>query len=682
MSLETQLPIIRRIADDPYTQYEGIKEYASLSARPAASAFGSGLCLIAGVLYISDGVSWASVPNIKSDYGIELGSLSVAGTPYFDFHSSGNNIDYDSRIIASGGSGSVGQGTLTYTAAKHIFNGGIYDNTSVKFYGAVGDGTTVENTAFNNAAQNAPAGVPMKYENVALSTPMADVVCVYVPSGSYNLTAQVDPGGREVIWILDPGASIVGYNENYLGGIVVRNWERVNSYSHYGTRDYACGFSVIANTGLRSPAQVMGFDGPSHLSAYSGRDSVGLFAENHSPTLVATLTAPNYTATTVTCPTPVDVKKLRKGMIVDTAHATKYSGMISGWAADGTSITVTAWYIVDGSRTAGTPANGVDAYVNAVTKVWAHNANVFLDSGCFASAATGFELGVLNNKAAPGAAGANPKLWGFDCVNLGTYKCESAFVARGSFFHGFESQGSDFGLYCNNNTVAIKTFAAGTIFVSYNGSNERLFSINSDGSLELGNLSAANTPFIDFHSSGNNIDYDCRIIATGGSGSVGQGSLNYTAAAHAFNSPINTPQGGVKVDNVVTSSLKWVDVTVAASALDGAGAVNVIAGVSGDAYKIRDIILVGGGTNFGAGGDRNISLTDGTTTWTTIANADIETAPTNSLRWGDAKVPLLGSTSNTQSVTGQAIRFSYSGGATDHGGTGSLKFSVCIEKTL
>ena len=48
-------------------------------------------------------------------------------------------------------------------------------------------------------------------------------------------------------------------------------------------------------------------------------------------------------------------------------------------------------------------------------------------------------------------------------------------------------------------------------------------------------------------------------------------------------------KGGVKVDNVVTSSLKWVDVTVAASALDGAGAVNVIAGVSGDAYKIRGV---------------------------------------------------------------------------------------------
>jgi hypothetical protein len=135
-----------------------------------------------------------------------------------------------------------------------------------------------------------------------------------------------------------------------------------------------------------------------------------------------------------------------------------------------------------------------------------------------------------------------------------------------------------------------------------------------------------------------------------------------------------------KNDAVTMSPLKWVDVTVTAALLDAAGTVAVIAGVSGDQYKIRELRLVGGGTSFAAGGDRLISLTDGTTVWTTIANADIESAPSATLTWGDAKVPFLTGTSDTASASAQAIRFQYSGGTTDHSATGSIKFSVCLEK--
>ena len=107
----------------------------------------------------------------------------------------------------------------------------------------------------------------------------------------------------------------------------------------------------------------------------------------------------------------------------------------------------------------------------------------------------------------------------------------------------------------------------------------------------------------------------------------------------------------------------------------------VVPGQAGASYKIRDVILVGGGTNFAAGGNRLISLTDGTTVWTTIANADIESAPSASLRWGDTKVPFLTSTSNTASTAGANIYFAYSGGTTDHSATGSISFSVCLERT-
>ncbi len=138
--------------------------------------------------------------------------------------------------------------------------------------------------------------------------------------------------------------------------------------------------------------------------------------------------------------------------------------------------------------------------------------------------------------------------------------------------------------------------------------------------------------------------------------------------------------GMLQFDGVPISPLKWIDVTVTAALLDGAGQVAVLAAAAGDQYKIRDVRLVGGGTNFAAGGDRLISLTDGTTVWTTIANADIEAAPAATLPWGNAKVPFLTGTSDTASAAGAAIRFQYSGGTTDHSGTGSIKFSVCLEK--
>jgi hypothetical protein len=140
------------------------------------------------------------------------------------------------------------------------------------------------------------------------------------------------------------------------------------------------------------------------------------------------------------------------------------------------------------------------------------------------------------------------------------------------------------------------------------------------------------------------------------------------------------PGGAIEYDGFPVGALFWKDVTVTAALLDSAGSVQVVDGQSGDQFKVRDIRLVGGGTNFAAGGDRNISLTDGTTIWTTIANADIEAAPSATLAWGNTKVPFLTNKSDVASVAGEDIRFAYSGGTTDHSATGSIKFSVCLEK--
>jgi len=63
---------------------------------------------------------------------------------------------------------------------------------------------------------------------------------------------------------------------------------------------------------------------------------------------------------------------------------------------------------------------------------------------------------------------------------------------------------------------------------------------SANAGIEIGNTAASNTPFIDFHSSGNNIDFDVRVIASGGSATTGQGSLTIAAqGGTTFNGPLS-----------------------------------------------------------------------------------------------------------------------------------------------
>ena len=57
--------------------------------------------------------------------GLEIGSNIAGSTPYIDFHSNSDNAAYDTRILASGGGSSQGQGTLTLIAATVAHTGAI-----------------------------------------------------------------------------------------------------------------------------------------------------------------------------------------------------------------------------------------------------------------------------------------------------------------------------------------------------------------------------------------------------------------------------------------------------------------------------------------------------------------------------------------------------------------------------
>lgn len=78
---------------------------------------------------------------------IELGRIDgTATTPFIDFHSGATAVDYDARILASGGTGVVGGGALTITAGGGVtFTGAV---TATSFNGIASRATTL-NRVFN-----------------------------------------------------------------------------------------------------------------------------------------------------------------------------------------------------------------------------------------------------------------------------------------------------------------------------------------------------------------------------------------------------------------------------------------------------------------------------------------------------------------------------------------------------
>ncbi len=82
----------------------------------------------------------------------------------------------------------------------------------------------------------------------------------------------------------------------------------------------------------------------------------------------------------------------------------------------------------------------------------------------------------------------------------------------------------------------------------------------ANAGVELGSVSASNTPFLDFHSSGNNIGYDFRLLATGGTGTAGQGSLQMFGDNLELRTKTQLfDQGSQPACNVSNRFMLWVD---------------------------------------------------------------------------------------------------------------------------
>jgi hypothetical protein len=378
-------------------------------------------------------------------------------------------------------------------------------------------GGVIDTPALQALVDTLPAGRPRMVEVPGNATPATQVV----------------PQGRDPYYLLDPGATVSNYA--MLGGRLYRPNKVLGTT--FGTFDNAAVFSVMGNPSTDRKAQVMGFSQPSGVASYPTRDSVAVYVDNRAPPPVVTTTG-TFTATTATPTTPFSADQLarfRIGMLVDTSDG--LTGDITGWATDGTSLTVSAWY-AQGDTSAGQVPVGTTMYVNPISKIWGLNLNVFTDGNSYGDQAAGIELGTLNTRGDYNPSTGANTVWGYDAVNLGAFRCAAGFIARGNYFNAFDCEGaSNAGFHVKDNVTRNPAYGflseqtTGQAFGVFNGAQLR-WSVAANGSMAVGSLGSTDTPKINFRSSGNGATntYDAQIIASGGTTTTGQGSLAIDAA--------------------------------------------------------------------------------------------------------------------------------------------------------
>lgn len=157
-------------------------------------------------------------------------------------------------------------------------------------------------------------------------------------------------------------------------------------------------------------------------------------------------------------------------------------------------------------------------------------------------------------------------------------------------------------------------------------------------------------------------------IFDGTTGTLKDGLL---AGNKLLTSGITTPDVG--------SNLIAFDITVPVASLATGGSVTMVTSSGSKQYKIRSLQLNSGGTNFsGGGGDRLGQVTDGTTVYSVVPAATMQSLA--NAQWGVTALPNPASAAiNTSTAAGANLVFKYSGGTTDYT-LGSLVISGIFQR--
>jgi len=357
---------------------------------------------------------------------------------------------------------------------------------SVKDFGAVGNGVTNDTAAFNLAI-------------AACSTGQS----IYVPAGNYIVTAASLVYGTKVIsFNCAPGALING-------GASTEGFITAGEYGNmaiFGPHAPALGFNynkLVVNDAYPSAGSVAGkVDAINVVMVVGGANAKGGRHAIEATMLLNQATSPSnfdrnyvgiqgvavaYANDNGTAISPQGAVFGFSALAVLATAATHYLNLTGGevnvGARTGTSVTYKS-----GLQICATPDDAVKGTVHDVSLSLSNQAG-----------AIGFDYGLMFSA----ANGAHPV--STTGTLIGTKG--AATVAKGIDLSSYDITGS--------------SFKATNVDINIGG-------------IEIGSTSAVTTPALDFHSSGNNIDYDSRIIGTGGTGTIGQGALTFQAQLCIF----------------------------------------------------------------------------------------------------------------------------------------------------
>ncbi len=193
---------------------------------------------------------------------VEIGSLTTASAAVIDFHSSGSNNDYDTRIIATGGvAGTSNQGTLTFSGSKLQFNGTPSFNTAIP----VTSGGTGSSSASGALTNLGAVSTARKVNGYTLASDIflnADDVSALPSRGLIPVGTDLnDLDGTVQGYYQQPlnanATAVLNYPAQYAGTLVVlqnsathvksctQMYYRYNSNDLYTRTGYSNGYGVI-----------------------------------------------------------------------------------------------------------------------------------------------------------------------------------------------------------------------------------------------------------------------------------------------------------------------------------------------------------------------------------------------------------------------------------------------------
>jgi hypothetical protein len=173
------------------------------------------------------------------------------------------------------------------------------------------------------------------------------------------------------------------------------------------------------------------------------------------------------------------------------------------------------------------------------------------------------------------------------------------------------------------------------------------------------------------------------------SGATARASLGLVIGTNVFTQRTFAASGGAFwVDGdgasgnpTIDVALQVFEVTVGQGDLASAAEKTLLDAATGETWKVLDIVLSADGTDFsGGGGDRLMAITDGTSTWSIIPAATLQTLVV--ARWGDTGMPDPATASHLFAASGSGtdIVAKYSGGTTDYT-AGSLTLRITAYRT-